>query len=301
MPNQTLTDWTKPEIDSACSTSHGRFDRELALHYSQYFEKHSELRGTHRHCAKNIQAALPQNWGHLADKLPVAERHRHHLSGKSSQLIALGLLGAAHQIDPSMQWMWKLLDIQKEAGARPKVSFEFKVERTLLNEQPRVTAVDFLVDDPEIVIAAEAKWAEKGMGACSCSDGDGDATIGACADRILEREGYWSTAHEILGLPKRTAGNYCPISTSYQAVRNIAAARALAKERKSAFLLIYNEKNPYFRDLNGWIGWPEILQSTLRVSEKFLFRAVSWQRLVTLLPIDDDVKVWAREKHQIPI
>ena len=44
-------------------------------------------------------------------------------------------------------------------------------------------------------------------------------------------------------------GEYCPISTSYRAVRYVAAAKALAgnRPRGAVFALVYDDRNPYFR------------------------------------------------------
>ena len=50
--------------------------------------------------------ALPESeWAGLADLLPVSERHRHNLSGNSSQVVALGLLGVGAKRDPSLSWL----------------------------------------------------------------------------------------------------------------------------------------------------------------------------------------------------
>lgn len=303
MPNPNLAAWTKPDIDAQCSAAHGRYDRELALHYTDYFAGHPELRGSHRHCAVNMEAALPTNWSRLADRIPLRCRHRHHLSGKSSQILALGLLGPASEIDPSLGWLWTLVGSPASPVAPDTlVQFEYEVAPTLLNEAPHVTTIDYLVTAPDIVICTEAKWAERGLGPCSCArQEDGDPTIGECTERILRRQGYWDAAREIFGLPALEARTYCPISTSYQAIRNVAAARALAGQRKCAFLLIYDDNNPYFRQCGEWPGWPALLRETLSKRDGFLFRTVSWQELVTMLPLDEYVRAWARDKHRLPV
>ena len=295
-----LADWTKPEIDAACSAAHGRYDRALALQYTEYFAANPGLKGDHRHCAKSIETALPPDWGRLAERIPVSQRHRHHLSGKSSQMLALGLLGAASELSPTLDWLWKLLGVDHNlTSTEQRVDFEYDVEPTLLNEQPRVTSIDCLVRNSEMFVAIETKWAEKGLGSCSCSDGEGDATIGECADRILQRPEYMAVARDFFGLPPRSQGNYCPISTPYQAIRNVAAVRALAGKRASAFVLIFDENNPYFRECGDWPGWPSLLQSTLLRRKNFLFQAISWQRLLSFISLDGSVKAWAREKHRL--
>ena len=128
MTKQLLSEWTKPEVDGECKKAHGRYDRSLALHYTSYFSEHPELRGNHRHCAKDIAAALPAGWGSLAEEIPLSERHRHHLSGKSSQLLGLGLLGVACRLDPSLGWLWQVIRADANATAH-RVQFERKLDR----------------------------------------------------------------------------------------------------------------------------------------------------------------------------
>lgn len=105
-------------------------------------------------------------------------------------------------------------------------------------------------------------------------------------------------------LPDRTPGKPCPISASYQAIRNAAAARALADEgRRPVFALLYDARNPYFFPIGSWPGWPNLLARTLKDAERlerFWFRAASWQELISELPLDDSVREWARVKHALP-
>ena len=126
-----------------------------------------------------------------------------------------------------------------------------------------------------------------------------DPSIGECSERILPRTGYWNAAQQMFRLPARTPTAYCPISTAYQAVRNVAAARVLTGGRKAIFLLIYDANNPYFRPTGEWPGWPAVLASTLPETDSFVFRAVTWQKLISLLPLDDEAVRWARDKHQL--
>jgi len=48
--------------------------------------------------------------------------------------------------------------------------------------------------------------------------------------------------------------------------------------------------------------WPELLTRTLNDAEqlnRLRFRAISWQELVPLLPLDDSARAWAYEKHAL--
>jgi hypothetical protein len=66
------------------------------------------------------------------------------------------------------------------------------------------------------------------------------------------------------------------------------------------FALIYDQENPYFGGVGAWPGWPAVLEHTLLgQDEQIRFRAVSWQELLPLLPIDDDLREWAKEKHRL--
>lgn len=302
---KSLSQWTKPDVDAQCVAAHGRYDRALALHYTKYFAQHTELRGERPYCASSLEAALPTQWNVLARRLPTNRRHQHYLSGKSSQVLALGLLGAAAELDPSHRWLSQLLDCRWNGIVSSE--FEYTLDPRILGEQlGRVTSIDYLVAGDEMFVCLETKWREEGLGACSCgrssdADDEADPTVGECSERVLRRAAYWDTSHDIFKLPDRSPPKYCPISTSYQAVRNVAAARLLSAGRPFAFILIYDDRNPYFGETNDWPGWPALLRSALLDDGMFRFRAVSWQHLVTMLPLDESVKVWAREKHQLQI
>jgi hypothetical protein len=89
------------------------------------------------------------------------------------------------------------------------------------------------------------------------------------------------------------------LSFTYQAVRNVAAALALAEEGQEAvFGLIYDADNPYFAGAGTWPGWPVALHATLdRHDARVRFASVSWQELIQLAPLDAAAAAWASEKH----
>jgi hypothetical protein len=228
----------------------------------------------------------------------VSERHRHHLSGNSSQVLALGLLGVAAKRDPSLDWLWNGLGpLPPAAGRSPAWQFEYKLAPDVLGEQPRQTSVDFFVNDPSALLCIECKWAEAGIGACGC--GDAAPKVADCSDKVLGRDAYWTTAYEVFHLPERQVGKPCPLSFTYQAVRNVAAALALAQDgQQPVFGLIYDADNPCFAGCGEWPGWPAALDATLNdVAAPVRFAAVSWQELLPLLPLDGATAAWASEKH----
>lgn len=94
-------------------------------------------------------------------------------------------------------------------------------------------------------------------------------------------------------------GHPCPLSFTYQAVRNVAAAQALAEgDQDPVFGLIYDAENPYFGQTGEWPGWPAALDATLnQTGSPIKFRSVSWQALVQIAPLDPAATAWVSEKH----
>jgi Restriction Endonuclease associating with ARP len=132
------------------------------------------------------------------------------------------------------------------------------------------TSVDWLVLDRDQVVAAEAKFTERGLGQCSCEL----RNAGMCSERVLERP-YWSVASRDVAL-KRATGR-CGPSLAYQGVRNVAAAQTIAgKQRETSFLLMYDARNPYFVGAQAWPGWVRLLSQLMKDS-RTPFIALSWQ------------------------
>ena len=116
--------WTPSAIDAECATAHGRYKRELEGRYTEYFAAHPELKGEHRWKARDLAAALPAGFEGVERWLPESVRHSHYLSGGSSQVVALALLGAACGVAPDLRWYGKLLDLPMLPGCgNPKVQF----------------------------------------------------------------------------------------------------------------------------------------------------------------------------------
>jgi len=294
-----LANWSGPRIAAECSAAHAAYRARRTSGYQAYFTANADLKDDHHsYKAKDLGAALPDGWSQLADVLPVGERHREHLSGNSSQVLALGLLGVAAHRDRSLTWLWEGLGpLPPPASSAPSFAFERKLDPEVLAEQPRQTSIDFFVNDPAVLLCLEAKWTEAGMGACGC--GTQAAATSECSEKVLARTAYWTTAHEVLHLPERMPGTPCSLNFTYQAVRNVAAAFALAGPgQQPVFGLIYDADNPYFGGCGQWPGWPAALRATLDdVGAPVTFASVSWQELVPLLPLDSATASWASEKH----
>jgi hypothetical protein len=137
------------------------------------------------------------------------------------------------------------------------------------------------------------------MGRCSCPPGA--PTVANCSQKVLDRPAYWKVASDLFDLPAREVGKQCPISIGYQAIRSAASARHLATgERRPVFALVYDADNPYFGGVGAWPGWPRVLEHTLRGQDEAIrFRAVSWQELIPLLPVDHEFRDWLRDKHRL--
>jgi hypothetical protein len=296
-----LASWTHAAVHAECRDAYNRYSRGLDAHYRDYFRSHLDEGGPHPRQAADIERALPLGWEHLADDLPERARHVHHLSGRSSQVLALALLGASGRLDPGLAWLFEALSPLPPSDS-PSVSprFEHELPPEALNEQlPRVTSIDFLVQTSEFVICTEAKRGEDGMGRCSCPPGA--PKIADCSQKVLDRPLYWRAANHLFGMPARVPGKPCPVNLGYQAIRSVAAARYLATgPRAPVFALVYDAENPYFRGVGAWPGWPAVLEHTLRgQDDQIRFRAVSWRELLPRLPLPDELRAWARVKHRL--
>jgi hypothetical protein len=291
-----LGGWTRAAIDAECESAWRRYDRRLSARYARYFEEHPDLVGESKTAARDLTAALPSGWADLAEAVPADAWDRQHLSGKSSQALAVGMLGVAARRDPSLAWLWDALDLRSPEAGEPVLEFEHVVAPDLLGERPRQTSFDVLVDDPDVLVGIEAKWRERGIGACLCrGDGAGPGAGLRCSRRIEQRDAYWEAAGAALGIDARGPGAPCPISPLYESVRHAAALRALAGERHVVLLLLHDSHNPYFAGAEGWPGWPNLLAET--IGGELRFAALSWQELAPQLPLDDAARDWAADKH----
>ncbi|MEA2456159.1 MAG: hypothetical protein QOI45_2421 [Thermoleophilaceae bacterium] len=297
-----LGGWSRPAIEAECQTAWRRYDRGLGARYAGYFEEHLDLMGEQRTSARDLAAALPPGWDALAGAIPADAWQRAHLSAKSSQTLGVGLLGVAAGRDPSLAWLWRALAPLPPASGEPRVEFQHVVEPDLLGERPRQTGIDVLIDDSSVLIGIAVKWREHGIGPCGCrGEGVGPEAGARCSRRVEQRDAYWDAAATVLGLGDRDPDEPCSISPVYEAVRHAAALRALAgSDRPAVLALLYDDANPYFAAEGDWPGWPALLSEAVDAKadpERFRFVAVSWQELVPDLPLDEQTRDWASDKH----
>ena len=205
---------------------------------------------------------------------------------ESSQTLALTLLAASCRSQPTLSW----LPFADQLGRQRLGLFEVELAESVLNERPYQTQIDFLATGSDAVVALEAKFSERGFEPCRCKQRD----EGTCSARVYERP-YWAVASRELGL--RETADRCPLSLAYQPVRNIAAAQAIAgRARASAFVLLYDERNPYFAGAGRWPGWIVMLDGLTQHSQT-RFAALPWQALITRADLDPETVQWAMDKH----
>jgi hypothetical protein len=287
--------WTHERVAAECRKPYRAYHRALRARHIAYYAKHAEQRSLNEKRpfeARELAQAFPPGYEHLA-KAESIEWHTHAKSAGSSQVLLLALLQPAIDNDPSLEWLREASGVFAQVGKLESSQFEVTVSPELLNESPRPTALDWLVTGDQAVLAVEAKFTEQGLGRCSCAG----RHKGECSDAVLSRP-YWDVAGEQLGWTRATEPKSCPVSLGYQAVRNVAAALALAGEhRMGAFGLFYDARNPYFAGAGEWPGWAGVLEAALANAPDVHYAAVSWQRLLAAAPVPDAVRLWAEEKH----
>ena len=296
-----LAAWTRADIEAECARAWRSYDRRLTTRYARYFEQHPELAGEQRSSARDLESALPPGWGELAAAVPADGWQRHHLSGKSSQTLTVGLLGVAAARDPSLGWLFEALGLEARP-AEPRLGFEHSVEPGLLGERPRP-------DQPRPAGGRRLRAALRRDELARVRPGRLHLPRhGSGPGRGSLRAGGGG-ADRLLGGGIRAAGPAAPrarraparSARPYQAVRAAAAARALAGPDRPALLaLVYDANNPYFAGLGDWPGWPAMLRAAVEANadpSAFRFSAIPWQELVPRLPLDDATRAWAREKH----
>jgi len=296
-----LRSWTRDLINAQCAAEYRVYEAALIRHYTNYFANRPYLRcSKHRYSARTIHDALPPATGDLQDLIPRHRFHRFARSGRSSQVVGLGLLGSAARSEPSLQWFWQAVGLAGLGSQPSTFAFEYSLSPSILKEHPRVTQIDFVVSNPVALAAVEMKLSEPDFGACSCvRDGDGNPNIGFdCSARVRARKMYWQAARDCFGLDEvRLSFASCSLSMAYQIIRTAAAARALAGGRTPICVVIYDERNPYFAQTGSWPGWPSVLRNSYQSPVTTLLKTISWQRLLPQLPLPDVVRRWAMEKH----
>ena len=191
---------------------------------------------------------------------------RQHLSGKSSQTLAVGLLGVAARRDPSLGWLWErspeLPPAQSEA---PAIEFEHVVSPELLGERPRQTSIDVLIDDPGVVVALETKWREHGS-APACAGATASGRAPASAARGESSSGPRTGTRPSPCSASACASPAAPVRsarcTRPSAMRR-PRARSPARSDRRCWRSSTTRENPYFSADGDWPGLPALLEEAV--------------------------------------
>lgn len=250
----------------------------------------------------NPPDAAPEVRAAIEGTVPMSERHRHFGSMRSSQALAqsvfgsLAVLGKVGALEGLVTE--EGLPAFPDADTQPQVTLECAV--TYLGE-PRPTSIDVWFEGTHR-LAVECKLTEPEFGTCSrpkLREGKDanyerdycDGTYTRQRDRnsrcSLTEIGirYWTYVPEFFDWDHENDLRPCPLSNTYQLVRNILAACVLpdgSLDANGGFaLVIYDERNPAFqeggdanrqwREAKGGLKRPELL------------RRCSWQRLAAHL------------------
>ena len=249
----------------------------------------------------------------ISELVPATLRHRWFRSMQSSQALAqsvFGTIAVTGQISV-------LSGIAAEDGLSafgPEADgTRLELEKTIstLNE-PRPTSIDVWLEGPYRV-AVECKFAEAGFGLCSrprlrprdnnyetdLCDGSYSRQRGRTSNCTLTEAGirYWQYLDELLGWPADAEHAPCPLSSTYQLVRNLLAVcvgedRVLDKNAGHV-LTIYDARNPAMvEDGTGMRQWNAVHQA---LKPPDLLRRLSWQSLLAQLP-DDAMFSWMKRE-----
>jgi hypothetical protein len=236
----------------------------------------------------------------VIDQIAVEERHRWFRSTHSSQALTQSVFGSLISFDRI-----ELLGSLESDEGLPAVgavasgaiaTLEKKVG-WLGELEPRVTSVDVWLENGPLRVAIECKLTEQVVGMCSrprLEPSDPNHCDGSYAFQhnrthrcSLAEAGvtYWDHIPDVFNWDPFTDANPCPMSSTYQIVRNVLAsavtsAGVIDLEHGHA-LVVYDRRNPCFAP--GGPGYTAI--RTVQEALKFpdALRTVSWQAIVGLL------------------
>lgn len=286
--------WAHELIEDECRTPYRAYHRELRARHIAYYASRPEQRSLNEKRpfeARKLADAFPPGYEHLATRRDIAW-HTHAKSAGSSQVLLLALLQPVIEAEPSLKWLWQTSGALAPVGTVESTRFEVTLPRELLNES-----------------GDRRRWT-----GCSTATGASSPSrrSSPSRDSVAARAPTAKTANAPPRCSRAPTGTWrrsssagharptkpCPVSLAYQAVRNAAAAVALAgPERLGGFALVYDDRNPYFAGAGEWPGWAGVLEATFVDAPDVHFAAVSWQQLFAVAPVPDAVREWAAEKH----
>jgi hypothetical protein len=250
-------------------------------------------------------------------------------SQQSSQAVAVDVFETVKRL-PSRNRIvgaWaELLGLLAAPTDHWELMLEYRVPKALLGE-PRETQIDVLAKSKSGIIVFECKFTEADGGGCSqvaelgkgahegmrqCN-GNYEEQVnpvnGKRARCALTAKGvrYWDLIPDVMNIDARVDHTPCPVAGgSYQWMRNLVAARALAQEAgvPSAFALVYADGPfPIAKKLKD-LAWENRLMDSV-AGRAVLLEAVSYQELIRVAQdaaIDEDaetleeLKQWVQRK-----
>ena len=240
--------------------------------------------------------------------IPKYERHRWYRSFTSSQVLAQSILGNLN-IYQKLDCLNQIKDdeyneplLNNINASSANFSLEYKVNYL---KEPRQTSIDaFLHNDYKIAI--ECKFTEEDVGNCSRpkltkkdSNFISDYCNGSYTHQNNRKErcslteigvSYWNYIPHLLKWQKDIDHIICPLSSTYQLVRNILSAcikNGDISENYGHALLIYDERNPSFKNQGkGDIAYTLTKNSLIN---KKLLRKCSWQKIINYLRSNNEL------------
>jgi hypothetical protein len=245
--------------------------------------------------------------------VPASQRHQWFRSMQSSQALAQSVFGTIAMSGQTACLSAIATEDGLPAFGPVAAGTPLELEKTIstLNE-PRPTSVDVWLGSASRV-AVECKFAETDFGQCSrpklrprdnnYAQGYCDGSYSRQRDRqtncSLTEAGirYWQYLDALLGWSDTVEHRPCPLSPTYQLVRNLLAVcvgeDGVLNMDAGHVLTVYDARNPAMvGDGTGHWQWMRVSQS---LNQPQLLRRLSWQSLLAQLP-DEPMFAWLKQQ-----
>ncbi|WP_373502215.1 hypothetical protein [Aestuariivirga sp.] len=234
--------------------------------------------------------------------VPAGLRHQWFRSMQSSQALAQSVFGTI-AISGQVSCLAGITaeDGQPAFGALVDGT-PLELEKTISTlKEPRPTSIDVWLGGA-LRVAVECKFAETDFGQCSrpkLRPRDNNHEHGFCDGTYSRQRGrqtncslteagitYWQHLDALLGWPADMEHRPCPLSSTYQLVRNLLAVcvgeDGVLNMAAGHVLTVYDARNPAMaEDGTGHWQWTSVHQA---LKQPNLLRRLSWQSLLAQLP-----------------
>lgn len=230
--------------------------------------------------------------------IPERERHRYFASMKSSQALAQSVFGTIQAFHLQPLLLNTVAEDGNLAFGSKFAEAEMILEKSVTAlAEPRPTSVDVWLES-SYRVAVECKLTEQEFGTCSrprLSVESSDYCDGSYTYQLdrpvrcsLTHVGvrYWDYLEEVFGWSPEEDHLLCPLSSTYQLVRNILAACVTDDGRldleSGHALVLYDRRNPCMQSNGKADDQWQATVSALR--ETRLLRRLSWQSFLGQWP-----------------